>query len=98
MSRDGTLCAKHVYGGGRGFMGGLCSKPGKVKIGERWYCSTHSPEGEAKRRERQKLRDAEQDAKWRAKIRESRYAADAVKRCKELGIVDPLTEIAKVRP
>ena len=92
------LCCKRVYGNGHSFSGGRCSKPGKVQVGMNWYCSIHSPEGEEKRKVAQARRDAENDKVWQEKKREMRYAADAVKRCKELGIVDPLTEIAKVQP
>ena len=91
------MCCKRVYGGGRSFTGGRCSKVGKVQVGLNWYCSIHSPEGEAKRKARQDKFDAEKDREWQEKKKELRYAADAVRRCKELGIIDPLTEIGKVQ-
>lgn len=88
-------CCKRVYGPHRSFSGGPCLKTPTIEVNGRWYCAIHSPEGEAKRRARQDQRDAERDKKWREELLERQYAADAVRRCKELGIVDPITEIMK---
>jgi len=98
MNDGKPRCCKTVYGSGMGFRGSSCSNPGKEQVGDKWFCRIHSPSGEIKRKERQAIRDADLNTKWERERAERRYAADAVARCRELGIVNPLLEIAKVQP
>ena len=92
-------CSKRVYTGARWDWGGhMCSKPGTVQVNDKWYCSTHSPAAEEKRK-------AAQDERWAARRKQfdeeyarKQYDITAGEVCRQLGIADPkelLTLIAK---
>ena len=58
-------CSAKVYGAGTGFSGAYCSNRATVHIDERWYCAVHSPDGVAKRKERQRIRDKKANDKYK---------------------------------
>lgn len=73
-------CDKIVYGGNAPWGGARCSNKAKVEHGGKWYCGVHSPEGEARRKQRQHARWAEERARnerrlERLRVREAREKA-----------------------
>lgn len=43
-------CEKIIYGGNAAFGGSRCSNKAKVEVNGKWFCGTHSPEAEARRK------------------------------------------------
>ncbi len=87
-------CSKRVYTGERcDFSGHLCGRPGKVMLKGRWLCAIHTPEAEAKRKQRNEAKWAANNKEWDARFARERYDRQAGAVCRAAGIVDPAAEL-----
>ena len=65
MSNDLRRCSERVYDGSRiDFRGHMCTRPVKVEVNGKWFCSIHSPEAKAKRRLEDERRWQEKEKAW----------------------------------
>lgn len=71
-------CRASVHGGGRHVTFHQCCQPGKIQdAGGFWWCGTHSPEAEQRRRDKARAKWAATQAGW-----DARDKADADRRSK----------------
>ncbi len=63
-------CEKRVYTGGS-FRGHLCNKKAKVKDKGKWLCGLHSPDADARRKEKSDAKYREWDSQQREKRKQS---------------------------
>lgn len=80
-------CTKHVYGGGRGFLGGQCDKPGKVLVDGKWLCGIHSPEAVQKRKDKFEVRYDAHTKAMQTRMKDDVRRQALLQACEEAGIM-----------
>ena len=62
----------------------------------RWLCGVHSPQAEARRREKQEKKYQEKSRAWKERWKREQYDRDAGAVCLAFGITNPKKELKKV--